>query len=274
MQSLSDISQFDLYFFVNPAADTVLAQKELLNPMCAPVLGADWAMQLAAEAPAYREAVELLIRENLETGEALQAVEQLLRSLSQWREFAVGLARNAPPHRRDMLLRGAGYGLGSPRSPKDAKDVLLTIKSRMEVLAAEFARLGMLPEVIDLPRRLQTKIEARANDVAREKAEDSLVRTNVNELHKRLSRTLTAAWRAADLVSLQAQLLADRDDLPASERASQHNCAKVATEVSVMLDKALGEARVQARQRAAKEVLPAGLAEAQEVEEETSEEAA
>lgn len=273
MQNLSYISQFDLYFFTPSAAGTVLAQAELLDLMCAPVLGAGWAEQLEVDAPAYRGAVELLIRETQETSEAIQTVEQLSRSLSQWREFAVGLARNAPPRRRDLLLRAAGYGLGSPRTPKDAKDVLLTIMSRMKVAASDFAALGMLPDVIELPGRLLTKIETGASEVAREKAEDSLARTNVNELHNRLSRTLTVAWRAADLVALQAQLLADRDDLPAAERASQHNCAKVATEVSVMLDKALGEARVQARQRAAKEVLPAGLAEAQESED-TSEEAA
>lgn len=257
--ALTDISKLDLYFFVKPAADTIAGKAALLDAVVAPKLGADWAKTLVSDAAAYRAAVETLIRETTETTGALRLVDQLTANVSQWRALAVGLARNAPAPRQEVLLKAAGYGLGTPRTVKEMKDVLLTIKSRFTTLSGEFATLGMAPALQALPGRVLAKLEGGAADVAREKAEDALARSQVNELAGRVTTALEAAMDGAGLVSMQALLLSQDEESSAEARRAELTRASEADALAVHLEKALGEARVLSRKRAAEDVLPPGL---------------
>lgn len=259
MADVTTLSQYDLYFFSKDASEAVFGSTTLLDALLKPALGADWSACLRGDTAAYREAIELVIREATETTTAIRTVEQLLLNVSQWRELVVGIARNAPAARRAVLMQAAGYGLGSARSVKEMKDVLLTIKSRLTVHAAELQALGLAPALVALPGRVLARLESGAADVAREKAEESRARANAAELFGRVSSALHVAWRSAELVATQAQLLAAQDEATAEEKATQHARADAASTLSLRLDKALGEARVEARQHAAAEPVPPEL---------------
>lgn len=266
MQNLTKVSQYDLYFFSEDVLPNVLAASSLVDPMVRPSLGEGWSTRLATDIRAYRQAVELVIRELAETTDVLRRVEQLSRNVSQWRELGVGLARNAPAGRREVLLRAVGYGLGSPRSVKEMKDMLLTVKSRVEVHGEELMALGMARPLLELPGRVLRTLEHGAGEIAREKAEDALARANVKEFFGRVSTALTTVWRSAELMSLQSLLLAERDEASASDTERSKEEAATLGALVVHLEKALGEARVQAQTRAASEGLPAELVESSEEE--------
>lgn len=203
--------------------------------------------------------MEHLIREVQETTGALRTLEQVAQSISQWRRLTTGLARNAPAARRDVLMRAAGWGQGSPRSVKAMKDVLLTIKSRMAVHADEFRALGLSPVLLQLPEQVLALLERGAGEVAREKAEDMVARANVTELYWKVNVPLAAAWRAAELIRMQAQLIEGHDGASAGDRARQKGVARRAGELLMKLETSLGEARVQAGKRAAAGPLPPGI---------------
>lgn len=257
--NLSRMSQFDLYFFCNDATPLIEANAALVGPVVAPTLGDDWFTGLVDATPLYRMQVEHLIKESLETSEAVRLLEQYSRQVSDWRQIGVTLARRAPKPRRDLLMMAAGWGLGSSRSVKELKDVLLTISSRLTVHGSDFVGLGMSPRLVELPARVLRKLETGAGDVAREKAEDSLARAEVTDLFNRITETIGAVWEAAELVGLQARLLAERDDASKAEIAQARAEMGQAKELLVKLEAALGEARVKARKRAETEVLPPGL---------------
>lgn len=259
MVDLSNISQFALYFLAKDAMPLVVAEKEMLAPIVVPQLGAGWAERLFTESTCYRDSVEDLIREATETTDALQTIAQISLDVSDWRQLVTGIARTASPARRDVLMEAAGWRLGSPRSPKEMKDMLLTIKVRMKVHAEEFIALGLAPVLLELPGRVLALLEGGAGDVAREKAEDSLARANMAEFYEKVNGALSSAWRAAELLQLQAQLLERRDDATADEKAEHKALGRRAGELVVKLEKSLGEARVQANKRAATEPLPPGL---------------
>lgn len=259
MQNLTLLSQFALYFFADAVLDRVLAAEALVDSMVKPTLGKGWAERLADDTKAYRDAVELVIRETTETTDVLQRIDQLSQNVSQWRELGLGIARSAPPARRKVLRQAVGWGLGGPRTVKEMKDMLLTIKSRVGVHAKELAALGMAPALIELPARVLAALEHSSSEVAREKAEDSLARADAKELFGRVSNALTTVWRAIDNLALQGLLLGERDDASDEERAENKANAEKLSALDVFLDKALGEARVQARKRAASEALPADL---------------
>lgn len=259
MQNLTLLSQFALYFFADAVLVRVLAAEPLIDSMVKPTLGKGWAEKLADDTRRYRDSVELVIREVTETTDVLQRIDQLSQNVSQWRELGLGIARSAPPARRKVLRQAVGWGLGGPRSVKEMKDMLLTIKSRVAVHANELTALGMAPELLELPARVLAALEHSAGEVAREKAEDSLARADTKELFGRVSNALTAVWRAIDNLTLQDLLLGERDGASDEERAEKKANAENLGALEVFLDKALGEARVQARTRAASEALPVEL---------------
>lgn len=259
MSDVTILSQYDLYFLSKDVTEAVLGSTTLLDPLLVPALGTEWAAVLRSDTAAYRDAIELVIRETAETTEAIRTVEQLSQNVSQWRELAVGLARNAPAGRRAVLMQAAGYGLGSARSVKELKDVLLTIKSRLEVHGAELTALGLAPALVALPGRVLARLEGGAADVAREKAEESQARSKATELFGRVSSALHVAWRSVELVATEAQLLAAQDEATAAEKATQAARLDAATTLSLRLEKALGEARVEARKQAAAAPVPPDL---------------
>lgn len=259
MRDVKELSQYDLYFFVKPAAELALANEDVLSSHVTPMLGEGWAPRLTTDADAYRAAVEALIRESLETTGALKNLELMSQNVSQWRALATGVARTAPVARRPVLLKAAGYGLGSPRSPKEMKDLLLTIKSRLALHADEFAARGLARPLLLLPSRVLAQLEGGAGDVARERAEDSEARAVVAELHARMSASLGAVWTGAEHVAMEGLLLAAYDDASETEKEEARARAAAASALDLQLDEAFGAARVESRKRATTESLPPGL---------------
>lgn len=274
MTDLTNISQFDLYFLSRTAAPLVVGHVSMLAPVVTPRQGEGWEVRLQSDTDLFREAVERLIREATETTHAVNVVEQASSEVSDWRQLTTGLARLAHPSRRQVLMRAAGWGLGSARTVKELKDLLLKISSRMAVHDKEFVALGLEPVLLELPGRVLRKLEEGAGDVARERAEDSLARADVSALYGLVRDGISAGWRGAELVAMQSRLLAGRDDISLEEKAKHLALAAQAQELVVKLEAALGEAKVQARKRAATETLPPGLADPTEAAPEEVEESA
>lgn len=274
MTDLTNISQFDLYFLSRDATPLVVGHVTMLAPVVTPRQGEGWEARLKSDTDLFREAVERLIREATETTHAVNVVEQVSREVSDWRQLTTGLARLAHPSRRQVLMKAAGWGLGTARTVKELKDLLLKISSRMAVHDKEFVALGLEPVLLELPRRVLRKLEEGAGDVARERAEDSLARADVSALYTLVRDGIIAGWRGAELVAMQARLLAGRDDISPEEKEKHLALAAQAQELVTKLEAALGEAKVQARKRAAAETLPPGLADPTEEQPQEAEESA
>lgn len=250
MVDLSRISQFDLYFLSESARPLIVARARLLDPMVKARLGAGWCERFVSDVKAYREAVERVIREALETTEALRAVGTYARNISEWRALVTGIARHAPAPRRQLLMSAAGWGEGRARRVKEMKEVLLNIKVRLAIVGDELVALGLAPELLQLPGRVLAELESGAGDVAREKAEDGLARSDVAELYRRVNKGISAAWRGAELIDLQENLLSQRDGASPAQKKTSKSRARRARELAVLLEKSLGEARKQARKKA------------------------
>jgi len=139
------------------------------------------------------------------------------------------------------------------------KDFLLEVKNRVAVHEKEFVARGVQPALLELPARVLAAVEGGAADVAREKAEDSLARANAATPYRRLVDGLDAAWAAAGLVSAQALLMMQMDDATPEQKKTSLQQADEAGALLVMLDKVLGEAKVEAQKRATVEKVPADL---------------
>lgn len=235
------------YFFSAMARDAVSRHKPVVDTRMKTTHGSNWWTELQERTDAYQESVDALIRDRAETGEALARLDGALSRIPRWRRAMESHALRAPQERQRSLLKAAGYGLGSPRSVKEAKDFLAKIAPLVELHADELKDLGASPPLLAVPAELLEDLEQGATVVAREKAEDSVARDRLQDQ----KRVLAEMWRAVSLVVdgelAEAELFADEER------------RKKARELSFALEAALGQARVQARKRAEKGDVPPEL---------------
>lgn len=244
---LDRTSSMDLYFFAPMAHEAVAGHRTWLKHFLAASLGDNWFEVLGADLKTFRDRIDLLLRELAETSDSIRTRDQLMAKVTTWRSMMTSLARQAPPARRNILLQAAGYGLGATRSVKETKDLLVEVKARMALHADTFRSLGAADAMLALPAKVLGELEEASGAVAREKAEDSLARSQVQELQSTLVERFEQIGHAANAAAYQGTLLDDE------------SMARQGQELTLHLTKALGEARVSSRRRAATGEVPADL---------------
>ncbi|MFH1809556.1 MAG: hypothetical protein ABIJ09_12485 [Pseudomonadota bacterium] len=244
---LDNTSYLDLYFYSAMTRGPLDKHRSWFDAFVSASLGDTWFGNLDRDITAYRDAFDALLREQAETTDAIRTREGLMAKVVTWRSMMTSMARQAPAARRNVLLQAAGFGLGSPRTVKDMKDFLVEVKARVDLHGDSFRKLGAMDAVLTFPARVLQDLERASGEVAREKAEDSLARVKVGELHTHLVDTFEKISHAASAAADQGSLL---DDAEMMHRGQ---------DLLLNLTKAMGEAKVESRKRASSGEVPADL---------------
>ena len=132
MPSSSELSLYDTYFY-GPMVMAALANHgAVVEAGLKSARGPNWKADMEASMGAFRTSVEASIRENEEANAATRAMQDVQDRINPWRRVMEGFARSAAPAQQRLLLRAAGFGLGTPRGPKEAKDFLLNVAALVD----------------------------------------------------------------------------------------------------------------------------------------------
>ncbi|MFH1811674.1 MAG: hypothetical protein ABIJ09_23245 [Pseudomonadota bacterium] len=244
---LDNTSLLDLYFYSAMTRAPLDKHRSWFNGFMSASMGDTWFADLERDITAYRDTFDALLREQAETSDAIRTRDALMSKVVTWRSMMTSMARQATATRRAVLLQAAGYGLGSPSSVKEMKDFLVEVKARVGPHRDSFKKLGAMDAVLSFPAKVLAELEKASGDVAREKAEDSLARVKVGELHTRLVDIFEKISHAASAAADQGSLLDDADMMHRGQDLLLH------------LSKAMSEAKVESRKRAASGEVPADL---------------
>lgn len=250
---LANISYYDLYFYSAMALDALSGREAVVDAMMRGRFGPDWAQELATQVQAYRHSVDKIIRQKSETAQARVDMSHLLEGLSTWREGMVSATRLVAADKQKLMMQAAGWGAGSPRTVKDAKDLLLTIKSRLSTLYDDFIQLGVAPAMLEYPGTTLLKLEAASTALSKEKAEDAVVQSKLHSLRAIVQDMLNALYHASKAALSQALVL-EQDSQPAQ------NLLEV-------LEQSMKQTRVQSRKKAQKVQVPTMLTSGDKAEE-------
>jgi hypothetical protein len=207
--SLTRLKIRDLYFYAAMALAAISRHRQLLHPLLVPVQGHDWYTQLEANVSGYREAVDLLLRDRLETGLVFISSRELIGRITLWRRCMEAVARRAPQSQQDNLLRAIGRGQGSPRSIRACKAFLHNVKSSVAVNAEQLAALGACTKDLDFAQHTLAQLEQDSERAALERAEDGQARYEMQTKREQLVRQLDDLNLAVEVAASQAELYGD-----------------------------------------------------------------
>jgi len=247
MPSSSELSLYDTYFY-GPMVMAALANHgAVVEAGLKSARGPNWKADMEASMGAFRTSVEASIRENEEANAATRAMQDVQDRINPWRRVMEGFARSAAPAQQRLLLRAAGFGLGTPRGPKEAKDFLLNVAALVDINKAAFSQLGADADLLSFPATARNALEGGAQNVAKEKGEATVARANVQTERVKLGTWLRAVENASEMA---VQLGVFKKD---------ETARKAAEALEAQLHAALNEARVQARTKAAEAPVPPEL---------------
>jgi len=247
MPNSSDLSLYDTYFYGPMVVAALIKYGPAVDATLKSSRGTTWQSEFNAAVDTYRAAVDGSIRETEEANAATKAMQEVQDRINPWRRVMEGFARSAPPAQQRLLMRAAGFGLGTPRSVKEGKDFLLNVAPLVEINKAAFAQLGADADLLSFPATARNALEGGAQTVAKEKGEATVARANVQMERAKLGTWLRAVENASEMA---VQLGVFKKD---------ETARKAAEALEAQLHAALNEARVQARTRAAEAPVPPEL---------------
>ncbi len=240
----SRLSYHEMSFFLPLMQEALADNRQILDAVLAKVRGAGWYTDGGAIADVVTGKVDDLVREVEETSEADRTIGKLFRKIGSWRRWGESIARLAAPDDREVRLQAVGYGLGSPTTLKRMKSFLVEVKGRLVVHSSDLQELGATPARLAFPGTALDKLQEGSGTLARESAEDAVVRS---ELRKAYTAAADYA-RAVNLAIGATQAAADLD--------GDDSLAGAADALELAVEAALAQARVKARRAAKTRPIP------------------
>jgi len=245
---LSEISQLDLFFLSELIGDALGTHHGVLHNTLKARFGAEWKASYLADKEAFRAAVQRVIKEEAEASAAISEQNALKGKFTALRRHLEGVANTSEvPEVSKLLLSAAGYGGGTPRSPKEYKDFLVTMTSEVEANKERFLAHGALPQALALPKTLATQFEDASKKTMREVADTKIARAELAVRYRAVVASIKRVEAAAGAAREGAVLL---DDEAARGKAD---------ELLALFDQAVAQARVAARKKETEETIPPEL---------------
>jgi hypothetical protein len=245
---LSDISQLDLFFLSHLVDEALKTHGDAIHDLVAATEGPHWRDTYQTKTTAYRSAVTGVIKEETEASQAVSEQNAMRDKILTCRRHLEAIARRErDPAQQNLLLRAAGWGLGTPRSVKEIKDFLVTMGASVQASKDRFLALGARPEAVTFAHAMLTRLEAATATTMKELADVKVARADLQSAYAAMVEQV----RMVDTVAVAAREGAILvDDEPARAKADA---------LLALLDQAVAQARVEARKKAATETIPPDL---------------
>ncbi|MEW5849139.1 MAG: hypothetical protein AB2A00_10000 [Myxococcota bacterium] len=242
---LSKISYLDLYYLAHFVGEALKTQGAAIHDTMTATEGADWKTKYDTATAAYRGAFSRLIKEESEASLAVAEQNAIRGKFTHSRRHLENVAkREKRPEVRKVLLRAAGYGAGTPRTPKEYRDFVVTYRDGLSANRQRFLDLGAKPAALDLAAGM-----AEALDAAGTKAMHEL--NDVGVARADLKQRYADAVEAIRLVDVTAQ-----GELEGAHVLEDKEAIDRCSELLGLFDQAVAQARVEARKREQEGPLP------------------